>query len=263
METNDTVMGLLAGSKLAAQTLKITEGSQLQLSKIFPRVEHIERFNLTTDHARIILENAETLLGTMAIPQILALHEDMMIDMLRMLELDNPSRGDLSKDAKSANVHERFMAATGIEFQEDVLKLFHLVRQARNTHIHEGRRADRRLVNGLNSTKRSALELWAMITKEEFPRYKVNDLVRLGLPELIGILALTKVLAEEANEALQSSISHQTWADTIVADWKVDKRPGNPDQQFRQITGLTRREYSVLEIPEEELRDAMVRAGLK
>lgn len=90
ISTNDTMMGLLVGSKLASQTLTLTTGSRLRLKDIFPKVPHIERLNLTTEKAQDVLDNAEHLLGVLAVPQIMALHEDLMVGMLGLLEQNIP-----------------------------------------------------------------------------------------------------------------------------------------------------------------------------
>src|SRR6476620_2603363 len=79
---NSAIMGLLAGSKLAANTLSLMEGSSIVLGDAFPRVQHIGRFNLKSDAARQILEDAEAHLGSMALPYILAIHEDLQGNVL-------------------------------------------------------------------------------------------------------------------------------------------------------------------------------------
>src|SRR5690349_14372621 len=104
---NDSMMGLLAGAKLAAHTLKLTEGSPHRLKEIFPNVPHIERFNLQVVAAKHILDNAEDYLGTLAIPYALAIHEDLVMGMLQLAN----SAGLLSNTAlgavNSSTMHEK------------------------------------------------------------------------------------------------------------------------------------------------------------
>ena len=262
IQTNDTMMGLLAGSKLAAQTLSLTSGSQLVLSQIFPAVEHIERFNLRTDKAREILDNAESLLGILAVPQVIALHEDLLRGMLDLVVEVDPTFGDLMDGFKAANAHQRFETATRVRFDTESVELFHLVRVARNTHIHSGGRADRRLVNRIGATSGEAFAVWEKITGTTFPVYVEGEPVALGLFELIGILAIVKRLAEEANVALQSALPHEKWADMIVQEWIPQSRPGNPGQKTRQVAGLARRNFAAIELTEADLAAAMHRAGV-
>lgn len=262
IQTNDTMMGLLAGSKLASQTLMLTSGSKLLMSDIFPRVEHVRRFNLTTDKAREVLENAEDLLGILAVPQVMALQEDLMVGMLALLQSNLTGLGDILQGAKAANVHERFSSATGESFTPESLSLFHLVRKARNTHIHSGGKADRALVNAIQATDAPTLEVWNSVTKTNFPAYSVGDRVELGLSELIGILAVTKRLSEEANTILQVTLPKSAWADIAVDDWLQSRKPGDENQQNKQLRGLAKFQYGPLNLSEEDLEAAKARVAV-
>ncbi|MBO0923228.1 hypothetical protein J1G44_01865 [Cellulomonas sp. zg-ZUI199] len=263
IQTNDTMMGLLAGSRLASQTLSLTEGSQLVLSQIFPGVPHIERFNLRTDRAREILDDAENLLGILAVPQVLALHEDLLREMLTLLAADDPQWSNIDDNAKAANVHAKLSSATGVAFTPESIEIFHLVRVARNAHIHSGGRANQTLLNRISSVSPAAFAVWEEITGTAFPPYELGQPVALGLSELIGILAVTKRLAEEANVALQAALSRVGWADIIVTDWSRFAKAGNPGQKLRQVVGVARRYYAPLCLTEDELAAAMTRAGHK
>ncbi|WP_157411551.1 hypothetical protein [Actinoplanes rectilineatus] len=263
IQTNDTVMGLLAGSKLAAQTLNLTAGSTLTLSQIFPKVEHIARFNLRADRARQVLEEAEILLGILAVPQILALHEDLFQGMSSMLVTEGLMTVGQASGIKTANMHERIQGVIpGAQFTPESLELFHLVRVARNTHIHSGGRADQTLINRIQSVPQGAFEVWDRITGEPFPPYSVGDPVRMGLHELLGILAITKRLAEEANGFLQSALPVSRWADMLVADWIQQRRPGNRAQMIKSALGLSRVNFGAIRFAASDIEDAMIRAGI-
>jgi len=259
VQTNDTMMGLLAGSKIASQTLNLTSGSKLQISEIFPKVEHIRRFSLKTERAQEILENAEYMLGILAVPQVIALQEDLMVGMLRLLEEHVPGAGNLTKNAKAADVHERVQDSTGKSFTPESLELFHLVRVARNTHIHNGGKADATLINRISNTNPQSYQVWTTITKATFPDYQLGDKVTLGLAELIGILAITKRLAEEANDILQRDLPKNVWADIAVKDWVKTRKPGDTNQLNKQLLGLVRRHYGPLGLTEQELQAAKTR----
>ncbi|WP_218220445.1 hypothetical protein [Nesterenkonia sp. Act20] len=256
------MMGLLAGSKLASQTLTLTSGSNLLMSEIFPGVEHVRRFNLRTDKAREVLDEAETLLGVLAVPQVIALQEHLLVGMLELLEQNLTTLGNISRNVRAVNAHEAIQSATGGRFSTDSLDLFHLVRLARNTHIHNGAKASPALVNAVASTDARALEVWETITKTSLPAYQVGDEVRLGLSELIGILAVTKRLAEEANRLLQRALPRSTWADIAVLDWLDNRTPGNASQQSRQLLGISRRHYGPLSLTKVELEAAKTRTGV-
>lgn len=262
VQTNDTMMGLLAGSKLASQTLMLTAGSKLLMSDIFPGVDHVRRFNLTTDKAREVLEDAEELLGILAVPQVMALQEDLMVGTLKLLEKNVAGVGKIAEGAKTANVHERFESATGKQFTPESLNLFHLIRKARNTHIHSGGKADPPLVNAIKAMDVQTAHLWKTITKTTFRTYSLGDKVDLGLSELIGILAITKRLAEEANSILQQALQKNAWADIAIADWVETRRPGDKNQQNKQLRGLVKFQYGPVNLADQDLEAAKARAGV-
>lgn len=259
ISTNDTMMGLLAGSKLASQTLTLTAGSSLRLKDIFPKVPHIARFNLTTEKAQSVLSNAEHLLGVLAVPQIMALHEDLMTGMLGLLEQNVPGSTRPNERITAANLHNKFEVATGTTFTPESFELFDLIRMARNEHIHNGGVVRQAFASAIAACAPTTLQIWEGITGEHFPSYKAADRVELGLPELIGTLALTKRLASEANEGLQRILAPSIWADLAAVDWKSSWVPGNDRQQARRIQGLARKYYSAVNISTSELTAAMQR----
>jgi hypothetical protein len=258
--TNDTMMGLLAGSKLASQTLMLTAGSRLLLSEIFPSVPHIKRFNLNTETAQNVLNNAEDLLGILAVPQVLALHEDLIKDMLKLLKQNGASisLGDIGM----SNIHDKFEDATDTSFPPATVELSQLVRMARNEHIHNGGKARPVLVDAIAATDPATLQVWEGITGTPFHTYQPNDPVHMGLSELIGILALTKHLAEEANQILQRALPTSAWADLAVQDWLVEGKPGNPIQRFKRLQGVAKFYYKAISLSDDDLQAAQSRAGV-
>jgi hypothetical protein len=264
VQTNDTVMGLLAGSKLAAQVLNLTAGSTLALSQIFPSVEHIERFNLRAERARQVLEEAENLLGILAVPQIIALHEDLFQGMSQLLVAEGLMTTEQAESIKAANMHSVFesAAAPPRRFTPVSVELFHLIRVARNAHVHSGGRANSALLNRVQNVSTNALSAWRRITGESFSQYSPGAYVRLGLVELIGTLAVTQRLAEEANVMLQSAIPTSRWADMLIEDWAPNRKPGNRKQWLRKILGLARMNYGPVGFVAQDIEEALDRAGL-
>ncbi|MFA9432830.1 hypothetical protein [Egicoccus sp. AB-alg2] len=257
---NDSMMALLAGSKLAAHTLQLNQGSNHRLSELFPSVPHIRRLDITTESAQEILEDAEGQLGAMAVPYVLALHEDLVVGMGSLLLGEGLISKQRLAGLKSANMHACLEEASKQHFSVVLLDLFHLVRLSRNAHIHSGGRAESPLVNRITKVAESSFSSWEAFTGDTFPRYSIGDKVRLGLPELIGCLAVTKRLAEEANQFLQSAISRATWADMVVAEWRREPSPGNPAQTLRKVRGLARHRFAALSLSEDELKQALGRA---
>lgn len=257
VETNDTVMGLLVGSKLAAQNLGLHSDSTVLLSQAFPELDHVRRLNLRLNRAQDVLNDAEQLLGILAVPQVLALHESLFAGMLKMMDDASQPRTDLAVNAKTANIHERFEKGAGDTFTKSSVQLFHWVRIARNTHIHSGGKASKALQNQRVSLNETAEDDWWRITGGKLPTYDLGDPVSLGLQELIGILAIAKRLADEANNRLQTFLPRTAWAALAASDWKSTGFNGNHAQQLRKFRGFARANYRSLCFTDVELEQAL------
>lgn len=257
VRANDTMMGLLVGAKLASRTLALTEGSSVVLSEMFPQVDHVQRFNLRVEQAREVLDDAENLLGVLAIPQVLALHEDLMKGMadLALSAASTPSGN--AGNLKAFNVHERFMEVTQLQLDFESLEVFHWIRVARNTHIHDGGLASSSLVSRTAETSAAAKALWQRVSGTELPQHEVGQTVRFGVPELIVALAVTKRLAEAANQALQKFLPRTVWLGIIVDDWFEQVPRGNASQLLRSLRGYARTYYLALNLQDGELKQAL------
>ncbi len=106
VEASNAVMGLLAGARMAAHMLQLTEGSDRLLPEIFPQIPHIGRLNLTTEAARDILIDGDVYLGAMAVPYALAIHEDYLKTCLTLLQRGGIRLTKPPGDLKLANQHE-------------------------------------------------------------------------------------------------------------------------------------------------------------
>lgn len=263
-DVNNAMMALLAGSKLAINTLQLTAGSTLVLSQIFPRVPHIERFNLRADLAATLLDDAEHHLATMAVPYVLALHEDFMMHCARLFESCGLLSSTKLANLTAKTVHERLARQAHCTFTSESLELFHLVRTLRNSQMHEGGRVNAECSAVRASLSPSATHLWEYLTKADAPAYLTGDQVELRQPQLVAALAITHKLMEEANLMLQRVLPKLTWANMAVSD-ALAQGPdltGNPQQRFRKIVGFARQYYASAAIPEALRRQTAITAGL-
>lgn len=257
IQANNAMMGFLAGSKLASQLLALTEGAERPLSEIFPSIEHIERFNLRSDVARDVLNDAEDLLGILAVPQVLALHEHLFREMLK---LSVPGNSSVLADLGMSNIHERFATTASVTFPPDALELFHYLRVARNSHIHTGGFATSALANRSAGLSQQAEILWKAVSRSPLRRYQLGEPVHIGISELTAALALTKRLAEVANVGLQSLLPKDLWADLLLKDWASEVRRGDITQKFRSVKGFAKMHgYRELSLTEQDLREALDR----
>ncbi|MEV4814919.1 hypothetical protein [Micromonospora tulbaghiae] len=260
-EANNAIMALLAGSQLANHVLHLTQGSEMQLSDIFPAVPHIKRFNLRTDRAQQFLSEAEEHLCAMAVPYILAIHEDLLVTMLRMLARDGHLTVRRVDDTKSHNMHSTFESITGHILPTGSVRQFHLLRFMRNCLIHAAGAANQALVRHIASLDAATIQNWEKLTGHPLVgSVTLGQKVSFQQGELIACLAVTKRIAEECNAALVSKISRQTWADYVVGEFKDGGGSTTANGCLRKVKGIARFHYAALQLTEQELQDAISRA---
>lgn len=261
---NNAIMAFLAGSHLAAHTLRPVQGSDLLLPQVFPQVPHIARFNLRTDDAIRVLAAAEDHLGYMAVPYVLAIHEDYIVTgALDLLVLSGHLSRTRHRETKSHNMHENLEAATGSRYTAESLALFHLLRLMRNALIHAAGRVSQSLADHRRDLDPTSIQLWSTLTGEQLPQLELGDAVAIRQAEIVAVLALTKRLARETNAALTSTLPRTAWADMAVADAMADRgNLGNPHQAKRILQGTARHYYEPLGLTDAELMAAAGRRGL-
>lgn len=253
-EVNSAIMGLLAGSQMAVHLLKLTEGSDHLLAEVFPQIPHIKRFNLTTSAASDILRAAESHLGAMAVPYVLGAHEDYMKSCLRLVERYTGVNLGAS-NVRSANQHGKLEGTSTLKFSADSLDQFHLVRKMRNCTIHAGGLSDRTLENHCTNMSSRARAGWKRLAGYEPSFSAGHDEVKFGHRETVAALAITKNLARQANEILQSAIPRPAWGEILMRD--LDEvgsgLPKDPSERLRKVRGYARFHYSALNFTDQEI----------
>lgn len=260
VDAGNAIWAILAGSKIAANTLNLTDGSTRTLAEIFPSVTHIERFNLRSDIARDLLAEAETDLCTMGMSYAIALHEDFVKTCLSwLLPLGLVSRSQL-RDAKTANVHEKMQTASGVPMDSDALALFHLTRLMRNCHIHAGGLGSRELERHSSALTGSQRATWESLTKEPFAVIPEGAAVQVEVGGLIATLAIGKRLSYDVNLCLQAAIPRNEWANMAAREYFAlgAKRPTHA-KALRSLRGYTRGTYDALALTDAELQAAVDR----
>lgn len=258
--SSNAMMALLAGAQLASHLLQLSNGSSRLLPEMYPQVPHIGRFNLTSDAARTILDAADSHLGAMGVPYALALHEDYMKTCLLLLERAQLCPPRTAERTKLFAQHARVASAAGGTFNADSIAQLNTLRMMRNCLIHEGSRADPKLINHVANWSPSTEVGWVKLAKRSPRTLRVGDHVMFGQAEMILTLAITKKLDREANEMLQAPIPRTLWADIVVEDLMTN-HPGGvraPDK-IRRLRGLARYHYSPLQLTEPELTAALAR----
>jgi len=263
--TNTAVMGLLAASHMTSGTLRVHSGSTATLSQLYPTVPYVHRFNLRVDVAQNVLDRADGIVSLLGIPQVIAIHEDVLKGMLRLIALHTHGvPRSVHKDASASTIHERMSRLTGVEFGAEAIELFHLMRVARNTHIHAGGRADANLVRRRDSLSCGAEHAWSAITTVPLPEFSEDHDFQFRHSDLIVMLAVTKRLAREANQMLQGCLPREVWADMALADWRAEtaRRHLDRGQVENKAMGFAKRYYGALGLTTSEVSAAVSRESM-
>lgn len=272
-EVNDAMIALLAGSRLAAHTLQLTIGSNATLQTVFPAVEHISRFNLRSDVARNFLDNADVHVATVAVPYALATHEAYVNESLDLLEtyghtLINKGRV-VQKDKwgerrlSASNMHEALFETSTHAAPNNLLQVFHCLRELRNSVIHNAGRATTRLSDAIADMDSGARKEWARLNHNAEPEdLTQNGNVRLNADLIFTSFAITSRLGRDVNEALRGVLSRESWSAIAVQDYEVvNHKTKNSSSWRRSALGYIRREYSGLQLSDREIEIAARNCG--
>jgi hypothetical protein len=261
IEASNSMMALLAGAQLATHLLQLTEGSNRLLPEVFPQVQHIKRFNLTTETANQILQSADEHLGAMGVPYALALHEDHLKTCISLLELAGLCRSGTAESSKLVNQHDTIAAATGGNFGPIARAQIDTLRHMRNCLIHSGGRAGNALVTNVSGWSTVVDSAWVGIAQRSPRGLAKGDPITFSQGEMILALAVTKTLDREANDLLRQSLPRDQWADMVINDLS-DQAPAaiRSSVAVRKAKGIARHYYSALSLTEAELVAALARA---
>ena len=264
---NNAIVALLAGSALAAHTLKLTEGSDRLLPEIFPAVPHIEYFNLRPDAAAAVIGAAGPHLATVTVPYALAIHGDFVTQCIDWMA--NTHRVALMiprRDVNSGNMHEALASAVknSLAASGSVdLELFHLYRQMRNCHIHRGGRANSALRDQEVGLSPEARVRWRDLTGREAGTLIADGRAEYCLLDVFAIFAVTKELGRGINSLLRTGLSPSQWAEACVDDYcQETARAPKSNAWGRGLIGYARYRYEALALEKRVLFEAAAKKGV-
>ncbi|WP_413102484.1 hypothetical protein [Streptomyces sp. Inha503] len=254
---NNAVTALLAGSRLAGHTLQLTEGSQRTLAELFPAVEHITRFNLRSDVARSLLNNADHHLASVALPYALATHEDFVMSSIDLLKNEGITIQTGGKRIKAWNMHTVLFDSAQHPHPTDWLESFDLLREIRNCTAHAGGKAQARLTDHIAAMGTDSIGGWQRLNRQH-PNDVVQDgTVRLIAEHIFTAFAVTKHLGREINTALTAALSKTSWARIAVEDYQsTTTKVKNSSSWRRGLVGYARVNYGQAKLTESELEQA-------
>jgi len=261
VEVSNAMMALLAGAGMATHLLQLTRGSRHLLPEVFPRVPHIGRFNLRTEVACQILDAADTHLGAMSIPYALALHDDFLRECIALLAAAGKCTArEVTAASSLAAKHPLVERCTGGAFNPTSLGQLTTIRLMRNCMVHDGGRCDQTLIKDLTGWTPSIEAGWVKLTGNNPRQLAVGDELLFGHGEMILTLAVTKVLAREANQLLQPALPRAQWADMLIADLvETDQHVLRAPDFLRRARGLAKFHYGPLRLSDIELAEARTR----
>lgn len=261
---NNAMMALLAGSRLAAHTLQLTEGSSSLLPEIFPAVPHIRRFNLKTGSARQLLLDADSHLGAVAVPYALAVHEDFVMSALSIMRSSGVTLNNGGKPVKSHNMHSVFFLSANIPEPASATSLFNLLRCMRNSQIHAGGVVSSSLSQVISKMQPSEIVEWTKLTGRPPADVGIQGRrLRFVTGDIVAAFAVTKRLGREVNKGLQISLSQRHWAEIAVKDFSAQtSNARNSDQWMRSLWGYARFYYGPVGLTLGELESAAISLGL-
>ncbi|WP_131803995.1 hypothetical protein [Pseudofrankia sp. BMG5.36] len=257
-KANNAIMALLVGAQLSVNTLKMTLGSTARIPQIFPNVEHITRINLTPGQATSILASAETHLAMMAIPYVVALHEDLTQSALQLVHAAGLGSKKQTVGLKLAEMHNFFADQTSA-FNPSTLALFSLIRRVRNCIIHDAGICDAAVRTYWEGLKDDDKKMWSSYVGS-VAVFDPGKRIPLGHREIIITLFVVRRLAEDINVALQELLPPLAWADILIDDFISEhgKLPSNRDEWTRKIYGYGR--HMGYTVSKEQVTEAIKRS---
>jgi len=255
-------MALLAGSRLAGHSLQLNQGSQRTLAELFPAVEHIERFDLRSDHARELLLNADYHLASVTIPYALATHEDFVTSSIEMLKSENILILAEGRPIKAWNMHDVLFKSTACKPPEEWMQSFHVLREMRNCIVHAGGRAQEGLLDRILKMGTAATRGWQRINNQHPSQIVQGERLELIAEHIFTAFAVTKRLGREINSALAVKFPTEAWAKMAVEDYQSStSKIKNSSGWRRGLLGYARMNYQPLNLGDAELEIAAREKG--
>jgi hypothetical protein len=252
---NSAIMALLAGSQLASHSLRLTEGSDRTLMEIFPRVTHIGRFNLKTERAQQLLDDAEIHLSAMALPYILAVQESLFGNLETMLcdaGTLTPRRSNFGSPVWVVRDHWR---SVGEQLDDSSWRIFELLIELRNDIIHRAGKTGPNLVTKAAALQANDYLIWQRMTRQQLPAFTLHQEHVLTQADAVACFAVVKFLAKESNEIIARRYPRAMWLTMLNDDAVANNRArGNANQRFRRLKSYVRLNYAALNFTDAELQ---------
>lgn len=258
IESNDAMIALLIGSRLAGKYLQTKKGRNARLPEIYEDIAGIKKLDIRVSAALKVLKNAEKHHAHMALPYTLSIYADFLVFLAKMLNENGfkPKTIEIPFDLSKLSIevaHEYISECCNQKFDPYYLETFHLTRRIRNRIIHYGGDAGSNLEYHIMSLK--AKELWERYSRRPLTEAVIENEIRLRDSEVIASLAICNHLSREAVSMVVGTIKDkQYWTKIVVEDFMTayPESYNQKDKLLGSLLGYTQKMYKPLELTEED-----------
>lgn len=136
-QCNDTLMACFIALRLSAGQLEPLRSDKSLLSKLFPDVKEVGRFDVTPARALTKMGEAERSVALTAILLALSVYQDFLVSACRLLQRDG--RVDANVDVGSCDSARLgdLLASVGINVEPTDVGLLDLIRRMSNRILHQ------------------------------------------------------------------------------------------------------------------------------
>ncbi|WP_329374415.1 hypothetical protein [Streptomyces sp. NBC_01483] len=221
--TNNTVVALSIGTHLAERELARPHPIGTRAGDVLAGVTRAERLDVSAVKAEEVVRSAAADLAFLAIPQIVALHIELMVGTLEECQafpgLVTPHKNGMPVDKWYVPDLAKATRFRGTATVADRLMEFCVT--LRNCIMHGAGRVDDKLVKKWVNLPASAKTRWENVAGRPFTYTRVNLRPALGWGEIQATLAVTKESAGEINQRMVQALSREQWADVIARDYRT------------------------------------------
>lgn len=256
IEANNAIAALVVSAQIAEADLTrrigLGEGGRF-LPVTYP-VPEARSLNRSLSDALEVVEGSEFFLAAMAIPFVVAIYGEMLVDAANLLDQDNqwPHAGR-PEDLMLGPLRHRLRTA-GLTPASDAESLIDFVQRLRNKIIHAGGRVDQGLIDGWMAVTPAARSRWTRMAGS--PQLTIGERAPLSIRDIKATLGAVNHSVVEVNGALRRTLSRRSWARVAVDDWRSNRSAANSLNDLatlRKLSGYSRMYYGALGLSEGEL----------
>lgn len=264
IDANNSMVGMLVGSRLSGHMLKAHSGARVLLPEIYPEVQGVDLLNRTVEDAQLQLERSEGHLATMALPFLQAVFEDFAESSADHLAARDHVKSPSERSQGLPGTLRFIERASGSFFSEEHRELFAFLRRVRNSIIHDGSRALPALDRLWATLPAPARQRWIGVTGRAYlSGGDAQGKILFQAPELILALAVTKQMAAEICGHLFQALVDPDWAEIILDDYTNNVRAlTRRSTLVRELRSFARREYGPAAPGDAALRSVLNTRGL-